>query len=314
MASSAFPKMDMPPATGEQNLNYLSLPNIASEFETSLRAFVQTVRPNDLGIEFPWDDMGRSILPSVYATKAMNFLLSKPYMLKELVGTKKVMYSDLSKSDRQWVRAKLVELFKAQRSASDYNEFSSRIVPDTAYNWIEFRTVDCVFAAVIHELSAQTTLRVNRTTLPSALPETAKDARIKTAEASEEALEKWLADYLSLPRTVMEDTRLIYVMENDLGFKNIAAIRIYNDLKGDAYRGGRYVVSYERTAGTTTRSAFWHTVHVSTEASTPVITDRQAPALGQVASIKTDAPCDVWQINRDNPKFQKLIEAFGNRT
>jgi hypothetical protein len=60
--------MPMPAATGLQNLNYLGQPNIAREFETSLNALVQTVKPEDMGVKFPYDPGARTVLPSVYAT------------------------------------------------------------------------------------------------------------------------------------------------------------------------------------------------------------------------------------------------------
>ncbi|HEX4750662.1 MAG TPA: hypothetical protein VH302_14050 [Bryobacteraceae bacterium] len=314
MASSAFGTMPMPAAAGTEQLNYLSQPNLVREFEVSLKSLVQTVGPEDLGIKFPYDANAKAILPSVYASAVMRYLGQKPYVLKELVGTQKVMYSDLSKTDKQWVRNKIVDLFKELRSTSDYNKFSSRIVPATAYNWMEFRTVDCVFAAVVHELNPQATPRTDRDKMAKSLTQEKRTEKIIESEAAEAALEAWVAQYLKAPRSVMEDTRLIYIMEHDLGFKNIPEIARYNELVQEKYRGKTYIVSYEETPGTESKSAFWHTVHVELKPSgAPTITDRQAPALGRIAKIRTDAPCDVWQIVRDSPQFQNLLEAFANR-
>ncbi len=59
----------------------------------------------------------------------------------------------------------------------------------------------------------------------------------------------------------MEDSRLVYILEEDLGCPNIAAISRYGDLiTNNSYKNKNLIVSYE------VRKDFWHTVHVSLNA------------------------------------------------
>lgn len=299
MASSAFATLTMP-TVNKDGLNYLGDTKIAKSFQDSLQALVETVKPEDLGVDLPYLPQDQPNFPGVYADGLISYLTKKPYALKELVGKSKVTFADLSTTDKTWVRNKIVEIYKKLRSSSDFKSFSTRIVSETTYNWMAFRTVDCVFAAIIHELSGGlTSARVKTPTKGNVT------AQVTEAEKGEAAMETWLASQLGVPRTVMEDSRLVYILEEDLEFPNIAAIGKYSDLTTNTtYKNKSYIVSYE------VRDGFWHTVHVSLKGNNPVVTDRQASATTTNPTITTTAKCDVWEINRDGEKFRTLLQAF----
>ena len=103
-------------------------------------------------------------------------------------------------------------------------------------------------------------------------------------------MEAWLADYFHVSRAVTPDVQLIHLLESDLGWKNMSAVTKFSELKTGSYRGKSYIVSYEKTPGTDSKDAFWHTVHVEIGSNgKAAITDRQATGMGQTGSIADSA-------------------------
>ncbi len=288
-------------------LEYFQDERLRKSFREAIEQYVRLVAPGEVGVT---TTMGASDARKTYVKALYGQIEHKPYLLKELVGDKKVAFDDLPPADRRWVKDELYRAWDQLRAAKNAYSMpiTTRLRLDHTASWIDFRTQDCVFAAILHTLTDIGTGRVVvRTTIP--------EATIKSTEKAEAEMETWLADYFGVARRITPDVQLIHLLESDLGWKNMSDVRVFSDLKAGSYKGKSYIVSYEKTAGTSTKDAFWHTVYVDIKSNgNATITDRQATGLGTTGSIMDSAKCDAWLIDTGTSGFLKLKRAFEERT
>ncbi len=288
-------------------LEYFQDERLRKSFREAIEHYVRLVAPGEVGVT---TTMGPSDARKNYVKALYERIEHKPYLLKELVGDKKVAFDDLPPADRRWVKDELYRAWDQLRAAKNAYSMpiTTRLRLDHTASWVDFRTQDCVFAAILHTLTDVTTSRVVvRTTVP--------EATIKSTEKAEADMETWLADYFGVARRITPDVQLIHLLESELGWKNMSDVRVFSDLKAGLYKGKSYIVSYEKTAGTSTKDAFWHTVYVEIKSNgNASVTDRQATGLGTTGSIMDSAKCDAWLIDTGTSGFKKLKKAFDERT
>jgi hypothetical protein len=281
---------------------------LRKSFREAVEHYVRLVLPGEVGVE-KWEPAPTA--RKKYVDAVYKKIQATPYLLKELMGDKKVAFDDLSAADQRWVRDELYRAWDKLRAGNNNMVVTERICMGHMASWIDFRTVDCVFAAILRTLTELTTPRVDPTKLKNVNAETA----ITTAEKRETDMETWLADYFHVARSVTPDVQLIHLLESDLGWKNVHQITTFQDLKAGPHRGHAYIVSYERTPGTATKDAFWHTVYVQISGNgSATITDRQATGMGFKGTIADSANCDAWRIDTTTAGFQKLKKAFDEKT
>ena len=318
-ASSGYSVLSDPGAKIEGGLRYFrtdftdetlkkQAEKLRKSFREAIEHYVRLVRPGEVGVE-SWEPASaarKKYVDAVYAR-----IKATPYLLKELLGDKKVAFDDLSPADQRWVHDELFRAWDKLRTSAENMQITERICLGHSASWMDFRAVDCVFAAILRTLTQITSARVDTTKVGKGQdPETV----VTKSEEKEAQLEAWLAEYFNVARTVTPDVQLIHLLESDLGWKNMSSITKFAELKTAPYRGKSFIVSYERTAGTSTRDAFWHTVYVEISSSgKAAITDRQATGLGSSGAIADSAKCDAWKIDPSTKGFKELKEAFDEK-
>jgi hypothetical protein len=196
------------------------------------------------------------------------------------------------------------------RKTTGHMPLTTRICLGHSASWIDFRTKDCVFAAILHALHDITSNRVNPRGMKGDV-----DSAITASERDEAAMETWLANYLGVARALTPDVQLIHILEFDLGWKNQGAVQTFNDLKKGEYKGKSYIVSYEQNPGTESKDAFWHTVYVDVSSGgTATVIDRQATGQGSSGAISLTAKCDAWLIDKTTTGYLAMKRAFDGRT
>lgn len=310
-ASSAYGTLAAPGAPLAGGLQYFTNEKLRKSFREAIENYVRLVKPGEVGVtgyESP-GDARKAYVKALYAR-----IKNTPYLLKELVGDKKVAFDDLPAADQRWVRDELYRAWDALRKAkgSSPMPITTRICLGHSASWMDFRTKDCVFAAILHTL---VTIDANRKDPRDVKGGQDAETVITTAERDEAAMEAWLASYFGVARAITPDVQIIHLLEFDLGWKNISDVKVFSDLKAGSNKGKSYIVSYERTPGTEAKDAFWHTVYVDISSSgNAKVTDRQATGQGSSGSIAGSAKCDAWLIDKTTTGFKDLKRAFDSRT
>jgi Domain of unknown function (DUF4157) len=280
---------------------------LRKSFREAIEHYVRLVLPGEVGVE-TWEPAPTA--RKKYVDALYKKIKATPYLLKELMGNQKVAFDDLSVADQRWVHDELYRAWDKLRVGNKNMRITERICMGHMASWIDFRAVDCVFAAILRTLTELNTSRVDPTKVKGGDP----DKAITTGEKREADMETWLAEYFHVARTVTPDVQLIHLLESDLGWKNVCDITTFQELKAGPHRGNAYIVSYERTPGTATKDAFWHTVYVAISGGgNAAITDRQATGMGFKGSIADSANCDAWRIDTTTTGFQKLKKAFDEK-
>lgn len=306
-ASAGYSTLSMPDEKISGGLRYFQNEKLKEGFREAIENYIRLIPPLEVGV---YEGMTDQIARKQYVAAIQKRFETKPYLLKELIAAEKVMYSDLSPSDKKWVQLEIgLAWDRIRKNEIAYTKFTSRIIPDHVPSWMDFRTVDCVFAAILRTLTKIETARVDPRSLTG--NETAKSATVTARESSEAEMEAWLAEYFKVGRRVTPDVQIIHLIEHDLGWKNLADVEKFSDLKAGEYKGKAYIVSYEKTAGTQSRDAFWHTVYVEIASNGKAeITDRQATGMGIVPNILDTASCDAWMINKETEGYKELKKGF----
>jgi hypothetical protein len=303
-ASSGYGVLPKAGAKLPGGVQYFQEEKLKKSFREAVEQYVRLVAPGDVGVE-SWEPPAAA--RKRYVDVLYRRIQSKPYLLKELVGDKKVAFDDLPAADQRWVRDELYRAWDKLRIDRENMQVTGRIRLGHMASWMDFRAVDCVFAAILRTLIELTDARVDTSRIKGKDPATV----VTESEAKEAEMEAWLADHFHVARSVTPDVQIIQLLESDLGWKNMSAVATFADLKTASYRGKAYIVSYERTPGTETKDAFWHTVYVEINSSGKAkITDRQATGMGSSGSIPDSAKCDAWKIDPGTSGFQALKKAF----
>lgn len=304
-ASSGYGIMDAPPAAIAGGLQYFQNERLKTSFREAIEHYVRLVKPGEVGVT-NWDGDPRKN----YVKALLTRIEKKPYLLKELVKDEKVAFDNLSAADRRWVKDELYRAYDNIRKGPSHMEFTTRIRLGHHAEWLDFRTKDCVFAAILRSLKKIEPPRVDTARVRGRDPADL----VNEKEQGEAEMEAWLADYFGVSRQITPDVQLIHILESDLGWKNICEAETVADLK--AYPGKAFILSYERTPGSETRDAFWHTVYIEIGTNGKVVvTDRQATANGSTGAIAESAKCDAWQIDTTSKGYvdmkQKFQQKFG---
>lgn len=312
-ASSGYGILDQPKEGISGGLRYFQNKRLHDSFRLAIEEYVRLVAPGDVGVHSY--DGGPSAIRKGYVDALLDRIESKPYLLKELVGDKKVAFDDLSPADRRWVKDELYRAYDRNRIDSKNKNMliTTRLRLDHHANWLDFRTKDCVFAAILRSLVTIDIARVNPGDKGlKHLGEEKIGQKVIKDEAKEAKMEAWLADHFGIDRKVTSDVKLIHILEWDLGWKNLSSVETFADVK--THHNKAFILSYEVTPGTETKDSFWHTVYVEiTGSGKAEITDRQATGLGQKGSISETAPCDAWEIDTGTSGYLEMKRQFDEK-
>jgi hypothetical protein len=283
---------------------------LKKKFKEACVELVRIAPPESFGMYY--DPTGANALKE-YVGNLLSLLDQKPYLLAELVKEKqqtvRVTYQQL---DKTWVGWALAEAAKSLRFTSrkkvDYSAFSSRIVPDGNKAWVEFRTVDCVFAAILAALGFRPAKsRVDISKLQGA--QQRKEATVEDAEQAEQQAEDWLAGQLNFARRVTPDVALIYVLEQQFQWTRVADGAKVSEFKKDKTTPSSFILSYQQNGDQ------WHTVFLDHPSNSDwTVIDRQATAKATgPAKVNENGQCDAWKVDKTKPEFQKLQNAWDSR-
>jgi hypothetical protein len=278
---------------------------LKKKIEDACVELVRLAPPQSFGI---YDAKDSEQAVKKYVEALIGLLDQKPYLISELVKddkqTARITYNEL---DKEWVRKLLEKAIRELRfkpkTKPDYTAFSSRIVPDGSKAWLEFRTVDCVFAAILAALGFRPDdSRVD--------PKGKDKSEVETAEMAEKDAEEWLAGQLNFARRVTPDVALIYVLEQQFGWDRVADGLLVSDFKKNEKAPSSFILSYQQNGDA------WHTVYVDHPNNpTWTVIDRQATAKSTgPGKVNDGGLCDAWKIDKKTPGFEELETAWKNRS
>ena len=295
----------LPAKDAQSGLNFLKDTKLQADFRKDLIELIRIAPPESLGI---YAAKKATDTLKLYIQKLLELLEAKPYLVAELKGTVRISWADLSETDKLWMRKALEEEAYKLRSTMDNTAFKSRISPTETKGWLEFRTIDCVFAAILAALGfnpGKSRLDVGSKDLKKLLPAQQQKA-LETSEKTEIEAEDWLAQQLHFVRRVTPDVALIYVLEQQFGWERVADGLKVSEFKAGTAAQSCFILSYQRNGDD------WHTVFLDhPDTAVWTVTDRQGTALGKTA-VNDNGLCDAWLVDRDTPGFQALQEAFNH--
>ncbi len=250
----------------------------------ALKRMVKQLTPADLGA-FSQEDYIRAFL---------DYLQRKPYVLAgELYEDRKVVSGritvgfSLASENWQFIKSAVRELVKELRfHGGAYNAITTRILPADAPQWVNWRTTDCVFAAILYLIGYRFT------------------GSGSNIEAIEKDLSIELASQLQIPGKVVQDQVLLILMEDRLDWTRMP---VKNRQELDAQIGtnaiGRlYIVSYCDNAQTD----FWHTVLAERIQGGWEVIDRQSMRTVGRSNALGAGECNAWRVNTDSTLFQQV--------
>ncbi len=301
MASPGYGVPTVPQRKTPGGLNFLQDDKLKQAFRKDLIELVRVAPPRTLGVAFVGDQKQAC---SDYVDALINLLETKPYLIAELDKTNRISYANFTKTDKQWVRQVLVEETRNLRFRMDDTAFKSRLAPNETQGWLEFRTIDCVFAAILAALGFRPT--ANRVDVDK-LKVKDKQQHIENAERLEREAEDWLAQQLNFVRRVTPDAALIFVLEVQFGWKRVSDGALVSAFKSGKAAPSSFILSYQRNGDD------WHTVYLDhPNTSTWTVIDRQGTALG-ISTVNDNGLCDAWQVDAATPGFITLQTAWNNR-
>jgi len=276
---------------------------LKEKFKEACVELVRIAPPDTFGIY----DVGNTAESlKEYVSKLLGLLDQKPYLMAELVKedkqTVRLTYKEL---DKKWVEGALEEAAKTLRFKQkkvEYTAFSSRIVPGDNKAWMEFRTVDCVFAAILAVLGFKPgSARVDL----DKLKVKDKGSVVEQSEQAEQAAEDWLAKELNFSRRVTPDVSLIYLLEEQFQWKRVSDGDKVSEFKKNKAAPSSFIISYQQNGDQ------WHTVYVDHPSTSAWnVTDRQASAKTAEPKLNETGLCDAWQVDKTTPGFQELQKAW----
>jgi hypothetical protein len=241
--------------------------------------------------------------------KLIELLEQKPYLVAELKGSVRISYGDFTDGDKKWARSVLEEETAKLRLTMDNTAFKSRLSPTEQKGWMEFRAVDCVFAAILAALG----FRPDKSRIDvgskdvKKLQDKPKAQLVEREEKSEIEAEDWLATQLNFVRRVTPDVALIFVLEEQFAWKRVADGLKVSEFKTGTAAPSSFILSYQKSGDD------WHTVFIDHPANSEwVVIDRQGTALG-VTGVNENGLCDAWEIDRETPGFLSLQEQWNKR-
>ncbi len=250
----------------------------------ALKRIIKQLTPADLGA-FTLENYIRALL---------DYLQRKPYMLAgELYEDRKVAsgrvmigYS-MASENWQFIKSAVRELVKELRfQGGAYNLVSTRILPADAPQWVDWRTTDCVFAALLYLIGYRFA---------------GSGANI---EGVEKDLSLELATQLQIPGKVVQDQVLLILMEDRLQWTRMP-VKNRQELDsqiGQNAIGRMYIITYCSNAQTD----FWHTVLAERTGDGWEVIDRQSMRTTGRPLALGNGECNAWRVNTDSNLFQQV--------
>ena len=250
----------------------------------ALKRMVKQLTPGDLNA---FDKEG-------YIREFLAFLQCKPYMLSSemyedgKIASGRIMTGfSMNSESWQFIKSAVRELVKELRFQTDaYSGVTTRIVPTDAPQWVNWRTTDCVFAALLYLIGYRFT------------------GSGTNVEGIERDLSIALATELEIPGKVVEDQVLLILMEQRLKWTRLP-VKSRQEL--DANTGGNaigriYLITYCANASTD----FWHTVLAERNQGGWEVIDRQSIRTSGRAATLGSGECNAWRVNTDSALFQEV--------
>lgn len=299
--ASGFPTPSMPGKKVPGGLNYLQEEALRKKFRDAVVELVRLATPHKLGVVLGGDVQANR---DAYADALYIYIESNPHVLAELIKNQKLTFADFSKTDKAFIAQVLKEEVRKLRPTIDNTTFKTRIVPQDSKGWLEFREVDCFFAALLAALGYRPAkARIN----PAGIAKDRREKELEKQEQDEREAEAWLVKELNLSQRVTPDATLIFLMEQQLGWERVADGSRFSEFKAGRGVDTSYILSYQKSGDS------WHVVYVSHQIGGAwSVIDRQATAQGGSGAIPDTARCDAWQVE-NTAGFRELQTAFDNR-
>ncbi len=255
----------------------------------ALKRIVKQLTPAELASygDNPYEETG-------YVKALLKFLQQKPYMLagerfEDGKSTSPRIFVDQSLAPQNIKFIKdtvsgFVHELRFKQGA--YSCLTTRILPTGAPQFLNWRTTDCVFAAMLYLIGFRFT------------------GSGSNIESIEKELTLELSTALEIPGKLVQDQVLLILMEDRLGWERLK-VDNRNQLDGlvaTIPQGTMLVVTY--CSNVTTDA--WHTVLARRGANAWEPIDRQSVrTTGQTASLG-NGECNAWRVNIDSTLFQQV--------
>jgi len=255
-----------------------------------------------------YTDLGASSLDG-YVDAVLGFLRANPYVFSgekhqlEKLSRKKAAQTPiyiesgarvdiklLDRGDWAWIRRTVKHFAQKHRfGQQNYVQTTTRIVPEyDDHQWLNWESTDCVFTAILIVLG----MRFK-----------GQSAQVQKAELD---VEIELARYLEMPRTVVQDESVVWLLEQRLGWERMKAGTLRELLAcSTGYVGRQFVISACQNPTTD----FWHTVIGTRKATTWQIIDRQwERKFGTEGALPgdPDREANAWLVKADAPLIGTL--------
>ena len=218
----------------------------------------------------------------------------KPHIFSgERYGGERIDLRSIDKSDWKYIRRTIRKAAQKVRwNQGDYatQHISRRITNGGNLPWDQWKTIDCVFAAILYVLG----VRFNSSS--------------QQAQAAEYLVESALANTLGLAHRTVTDETLVWLLERRLGWAKVPAKN-----RGELHRASQqhrlYILSYLQDA----RTDLWHTILAQRVGQTWQIIDRQGVRSNIPTTNLSDDQMlvDAWEVNAQSQLIQELQQSLG---
>lgn len=290
------------------------------ELDKAIEILVKQVTPGELGAaNFP-DYVEKLVAmirstPHIFSGEALFMAAGKTGTLGSVIPDKgrgdrpggkiqanvhigeRLNLTSLHYNDWKWIERTVKKHAKKHRfpTGDDYTMIKTRLVSEDENQWVAWATSDCVFSAILNVLG----LRFKGSGQP--------------VEGLELEIETRMADLLNIPKRVVQDVLMVYMIETRFGWPrmhNVKSIGLLNSetkAKANTY----FLITYCENKTTD----FWHTILGRRKDAGWELTDRQYER--KFGSIRSTLPGDpdteaaAWEVKTDSTLLLDLKGRLG---